>query len=201
MRCFMFNWFINLNYVYQALIATLFTYLLTALGAGIVFFFSQADKFAVRTADAVNNAKNFLMFIFTSSYVVMVYFSPAAVSNTITPSSIWEFTLFLSHKILAVQLVLIRHTPPQWEITTADFSLHFCQCIFISNPPLALSPRTEPSLQSSGKAGSRVIVPAVLCRRASAMAAVPPIFPSIRKEGSLFIRLGYVEWVISFFRF
>ena len=40
----MFNWFINLNYIYQALIATLFTYLLTALGAGIVFFFKRISK-------------------------------------------------------------------------------------------------------------------------------------------------------------
>ena len=40
----MFNWFINLNYIYQALIATIFTYLLTALGAGIVFFFKKISK-------------------------------------------------------------------------------------------------------------------------------------------------------------
>lgn len=40
----MFNWFINLNYVYQALIATLFTYFLTALGASIVFFFKNISK-------------------------------------------------------------------------------------------------------------------------------------------------------------
>lgn len=40
----MFNWFLNLNYVYQALIATIFTYLLTALGAGIVFFFKKISK-------------------------------------------------------------------------------------------------------------------------------------------------------------
>ena len=40
----MFNWFINLNYIYQALIATLFTYLLTALGASIVFFFKNISK-------------------------------------------------------------------------------------------------------------------------------------------------------------
>ena len=40
----MFDWFINLNYVYQALIATLFTYLLTALGASIVFFFKNISK-------------------------------------------------------------------------------------------------------------------------------------------------------------
>ena len=40
----MFNWFINLNYVHQALIATLFTYLLTALGASIVFFFKNISK-------------------------------------------------------------------------------------------------------------------------------------------------------------
>lgn len=40
----MFDWFINLNYVYQALIATLFTYLLTALGASIVFFFKKISK-------------------------------------------------------------------------------------------------------------------------------------------------------------
>ena len=40
----MFNWFINLNYVYQALLATLFTYLLTALGSSIVFFFKNISK-------------------------------------------------------------------------------------------------------------------------------------------------------------
>lgn len=40
----MFNWFINLNYVYQALIATLFTYFMTALGASIVFFFRKISK-------------------------------------------------------------------------------------------------------------------------------------------------------------
>lgn len=40
----MFDWFINLNYVYQALIATIFTYLITALGAGIVFFFKTISK-------------------------------------------------------------------------------------------------------------------------------------------------------------
>mgnify|MGYP003298397511 CR=1 FL=1 len=40
----MYNWFINLNYVYQALLATLFTYFLTALGAGIVFFFKNISK-------------------------------------------------------------------------------------------------------------------------------------------------------------
>ena len=40
----MFNWFINLNYIYQALLATLFTYLLTALGAAIVFFFKNISK-------------------------------------------------------------------------------------------------------------------------------------------------------------
>ena len=40
----MFNWFINLNYIYQALIATLFTYLLTAFGASLVFFFKNISK-------------------------------------------------------------------------------------------------------------------------------------------------------------
>lgn len=40
----MINWFINLNYVYQALLATLFTYFLTALGASLVFFFKNISK-------------------------------------------------------------------------------------------------------------------------------------------------------------
>lgn len=40
----MYNWFINLNYIYQALIATIFTYLVTALGAAIVFFFKKISK-------------------------------------------------------------------------------------------------------------------------------------------------------------
>lgn len=40
----MFNWFLNLNYIYQALIATLFTYGVTVLGASIVFFFRKISK-------------------------------------------------------------------------------------------------------------------------------------------------------------
>ena len=40
----MYEWFINLNYIYQALLATLFTYFLTALGAAIVFFFKNISK-------------------------------------------------------------------------------------------------------------------------------------------------------------
>ena len=40
----MFNWFLNLNFIYQALLATLFTYFLTALGAAIVFFFKNISK-------------------------------------------------------------------------------------------------------------------------------------------------------------
>ena len=40
----MLNWFCNLNYVYQALIATIFTYLVTLLGAAIVFFFKKINK-------------------------------------------------------------------------------------------------------------------------------------------------------------
>lgn len=40
----MFNWFLNLNYVYQALIATLFTYFITLLGSAIVFFFKKINK-------------------------------------------------------------------------------------------------------------------------------------------------------------
>lgn len=40
----MLSWFINLNYIYQALIATLFTYFMTALGASIVFFFKKISK-------------------------------------------------------------------------------------------------------------------------------------------------------------
>lgn len=40
----MFEWFQNLNYIYQALIATLFTYAITALGAGLVFLFKKINK-------------------------------------------------------------------------------------------------------------------------------------------------------------
>ena len=40
----MFDWFLNLNYVYQALLATLFTYFLTILGSSIVFFFKNISK-------------------------------------------------------------------------------------------------------------------------------------------------------------
>ena len=40
----MIGWFINLNFIYQALLATLFTYFLTALGASIVFFFKNISK-------------------------------------------------------------------------------------------------------------------------------------------------------------
>jgi len=40
----MFNWFLNLNFVYQALLATLFTFLVTTLGAAIVVFFKKVSK-------------------------------------------------------------------------------------------------------------------------------------------------------------
>ena len=40
----MYNWFINLNYVYQALFATIFTYFITLLGSAIVFFFKKINK-------------------------------------------------------------------------------------------------------------------------------------------------------------
>lgn len=38
------EWFIGLNHVYQALIATLFTWFVTALGAGLVFFFKTINR-------------------------------------------------------------------------------------------------------------------------------------------------------------
>ena len=40
----MYNYFMSLNYIMQALIATIFTYLITALGAAIVFFFKKISK-------------------------------------------------------------------------------------------------------------------------------------------------------------
>lgn len=40
----MFNWFINLTYPIQALIATLFTWGITALGASVVFLFKKVNK-------------------------------------------------------------------------------------------------------------------------------------------------------------
>lgn len=40
----MFSWFINLNHPIQALIATLFTWGITALGASVVFLFKKINK-------------------------------------------------------------------------------------------------------------------------------------------------------------
>jgi ZIP family zinc transporter len=40
----MFEYFANLHPIYQALMATLFTWLLTALGAGLVFFFKTLNR-------------------------------------------------------------------------------------------------------------------------------------------------------------
>lgn len=40
----MFNWFFNLNHILQALIATLFTYFITCLGASLVLFFKKINK-------------------------------------------------------------------------------------------------------------------------------------------------------------
>jgi ZIP family zinc transporter len=40
----MVNWFIGLHPVAQALVATLFTWFLTALGAGLVFFFKRINR-------------------------------------------------------------------------------------------------------------------------------------------------------------
>ena len=38
------EWFMGLNPVIQGLLATLFTYTVTALGASLVFFFRAVDK-------------------------------------------------------------------------------------------------------------------------------------------------------------
>lgn len=40
----MINWFINLNPVWQALLATIFTWGVTATGAAVVFFFKKVNK-------------------------------------------------------------------------------------------------------------------------------------------------------------
>lgn len=40
----MINWFINLDHVYQAVIATIFTWGVTAIGAAVVFFFKKINK-------------------------------------------------------------------------------------------------------------------------------------------------------------
>lgn len=40
----MFNWFLNLNHVYQAFIAGLFTFSITAIGASFVFLFKKINK-------------------------------------------------------------------------------------------------------------------------------------------------------------
>ena len=39
-----FEWFVSLNPIYQALIATLFTWFVTAVGASIVFFFKTINR-------------------------------------------------------------------------------------------------------------------------------------------------------------
>ncbi len=40
----MFNWFIDLSPIYQALLATCFTWMVTALGAAVVFFFKRINR-------------------------------------------------------------------------------------------------------------------------------------------------------------
>ena len=40
----MFEWFSTLHPIMQALVATLFTWFLTALGAGLVFFFKRINR-------------------------------------------------------------------------------------------------------------------------------------------------------------
>lgn len=46
----MFNWYMNLNYPIQALIASLFTWGITSLGAAVVFLFKKVNK---NTMDAM----------------------------------------------------------------------------------------------------------------------------------------------------
>ena len=40
----MINWYMNLNYPIQALIASLFTWGITSLGAAVVFLFKKVNK-------------------------------------------------------------------------------------------------------------------------------------------------------------
>lgn len=46
----MINWYMNLNYPIQALIASLFTWGITSLGAAVVFLFKKVNK---NTMDAM----------------------------------------------------------------------------------------------------------------------------------------------------
>jgi len=43
----MFEYFLGLHPVYQALVATLFTWFMTALGSGLVFFFKTIKRNAL----------------------------------------------------------------------------------------------------------------------------------------------------------
>lgn len=43
------NWFINLNPILQGLLATLFTWSVTAMGSAVVFFFKKVDKKVLNT--------------------------------------------------------------------------------------------------------------------------------------------------------
>ena len=81
----MYNWFINLNYIEEALIATLFTYLVTALGASIVFFFKKISK----------NIMDAMLGFAAGVMISASYFSllgPAIESSTILNLTPWSTT-------------------------------------------------------------------------------------------------------------
>ena len=91
----MFNWFINLNYVEKALIATIFTYLVTLLGASIVFFFKSIKK------SVMDGMLGFAAGVMTSaSYFSLI--APAIETSTILGLNSWLITTigFLSGGII-----------------------------------------------------------------------------------------------------
>ena len=46
----MINWYINLTYPLQALVASMFTWAITSMGSAVVFFFKKVNK---NTMDAM----------------------------------------------------------------------------------------------------------------------------------------------------
>ena len=73
----MIDYILNLNPIIQALLATLFTYSITALGASIVFFFKKVNKTFM---DGTLGFAAGIM-IAASFFSLLLYFNPLLIIN------------------------------------------------------------------------------------------------------------------------
>jgi zinc transporter, ZIP family len=119
----MFQWFIELNPIAQALLATLFTWFLTALGASLVFFFRTINRRVLDGmlggAAGVMIAASFWSLLQPSIELAeaagAIPWVPAAVGFLLGGAAIWGFDRILPHLHLGFPIAEAEGVKTGWQ--------------------------------------------------------------------------------------